>query len=315
MPFYNSASYLEACVYSIKRQHFKDWELLLVDDGSTDGSSTMADELAQKDARITVFHQENMGQFFARRVGIDSACGDYILFLDSDDEFAPNSLARIDAALREEGPDILLYTATVIRNGKETGKAIGRLFPEKCSLSPEWLKKSLISSNELNSLCLKAFRRELFSGDCTDYTALKGLHYGEDKAQLLFPVSRATSLFYIPECLYRYNYRAESTMHACEIPAIGRMISNEMFSLLRKYMDIWQMNDAPFQEIYNAYYIRNCLQVYFNIKKTCRSRADRREFRNYPWEEVVNKDAFRSGASHLLTTREKIKLIAAIIRL
>ena len=100
VPVYNTEKLLGDCVGSVLAQTYTDWELLLVDDGSTDGSGTLADSFAKLDGRIHAYHQENTGQFFARRAGIDRAVGDYVLFLDSDDTFTDDCLEKVEAALR-----------------------------------------------------------------------------------------------------------------------------------------------------------------------------------------------------------------------
>lgn len=86
VPIYNTEKYLENCINSILNQSYKNLEIILVDDGSTDNSGKIADEFAKKDQRIKVIHQKNAGQSAARNVGIRQANGDYISFVDSDDE-------------------------------------------------------------------------------------------------------------------------------------------------------------------------------------------------------------------------------------
>lgn len=85
VPVYNVASYLRDCVGSLLTQHYTDFELLLVDDGSTDGSGLICDDLAEKDFRIVVLHQENGGVCSARNRGIDNARGKFLVFVDADD--------------------------------------------------------------------------------------------------------------------------------------------------------------------------------------------------------------------------------------
>ena len=91
-PVYNTASYLPDCFESILSQSFQDFELLLVDDGSTDGSGDVCDIYAQRDSRIRVFHKENGGVSSARNLALDNAKGEWVYFVDSDDELLPNGL-------------------------------------------------------------------------------------------------------------------------------------------------------------------------------------------------------------------------------
>lgn len=85
VPVYNAEKYLSRCVDSILSQTMKDFELLLIDDGSQDESGRICDEYSEKDARVRVFHKPNGGVSSARNLGIDHAKGKYIIFIDSDD--------------------------------------------------------------------------------------------------------------------------------------------------------------------------------------------------------------------------------------
>ena len=85
VPVYNAEKTLNKCVDSILNQTFQDWELLLIDDGSTDRSGELCDEYANKDSRVRVFHKINEGVSSARNVGLDNAKGQWITFVDADD--------------------------------------------------------------------------------------------------------------------------------------------------------------------------------------------------------------------------------------
>ena len=104
VPAYNCIESLECCVGSIRQQTYTNFELMLVDDGSTDGSGELCDKLAAEDTRIRVIHKPNGGVSSARNAGIDAATGGYITFCDSDDYLEPDYLeALIQAA--ESNPD------------------------------------------------------------------------------------------------------------------------------------------------------------------------------------------------------------------
>lgn len=95
VPVYNVAAYLPACLDSILGQTFTDFELLLIDDGSTDGSAVLCDQYAASDGRIRVIHKANAGVSAARNTGLDMARGAFITFVDSDDALGtPNTLAE-----------------------------------------------------------------------------------------------------------------------------------------------------------------------------------------------------------------------------
>ena len=111
-PVFNASAYLERAVFSIVNQMHKKWELILIDDGSTDNSPELCDEFARKDNRIKVIHKNNEGPMIARKIGIEKANGNYIVFLDSDDELTPNAIFELYKVIN--GYDAVVYNAAVL---------------------------------------------------------------------------------------------------------------------------------------------------------------------------------------------------------
>lgn len=110
IPVYNVAPYLEKGVQSVLNQTFTDFELLLVNDGSTDDSAALCDRLAAADARIRVIHKPNGGASDARNTGIQAAIGDYLMFLDGDDYWdQQDALQSVADKLEASSPDLLLF--------------------------------------------------------------------------------------------------------------------------------------------------------------------------------------------------------------
>lgn len=97
VPIYKAEKYLRCCLDSIRQQTFTDWECILVDDGSPDGSGDICDEYAHRDSRFRVFHKENGGVSSARNLGIDNSNGDFLCFFDADDLIPKNSLSALVA--------------------------------------------------------------------------------------------------------------------------------------------------------------------------------------------------------------------------
>ena len=110
IPVYNVERYLQQCIDSILTQTFTDFELLLIDDGSTDGCSAICDEYAEKDDRIRVIHKPNSGISSTRNRGIDEACGEWLIFLDSDDAWAnPNCLQKLYSYTKKLNLDLVRF--------------------------------------------------------------------------------------------------------------------------------------------------------------------------------------------------------------
>ena len=121
-PVFNREEYLDECVDSVKAQDFSDWELILVDDGSVDGSHDICCRRAAEDPRIRLLSRANGGPSRTRNMALDNACGRYILFLDSDDLLAPGALSTLVAAAESSGADIV--AARFVRNRRAFDAAV-----------------------------------------------------------------------------------------------------------------------------------------------------------------------------------------------
>lgn len=122
VPVYNVRDYLKRCIESVLNQSFKDFKLLLVDDGSTDTSGDLCDEYALRDGRIEVIHQENMGLSEARNRGINASSEKYIMFLDSDDFIHKDTLKLLYENLKAQGADISVVGHRKIYKNEEIKK-------------------------------------------------------------------------------------------------------------------------------------------------------------------------------------------------
>lgn len=107
IPAYNVEAYLEECLDSVAAQSYKDWEAIIVDDGSTDGSAALAETWTRKDERFHLLKQENQGLSAARNAGMDLAQGEYLLFLDADDWLESDALQVLDSEL--QGEDVICF--------------------------------------------------------------------------------------------------------------------------------------------------------------------------------------------------------------
>lgn len=134
VPIYNKQETLERCVDSILSQDYPNFELLLVDDGSTDGSGKICDIYAKKDSRVRSFHKENGGQASARNVGLDHARGEYVGFVDSDDYIDKDMYSLLYSKAVETGSDIAVCGRYV---ESERGELIQTLFTSDAAYTME----------------------------------------------------------------------------------------------------------------------------------------------------------------------------------
>lgn len=200
IPVYNVEVYLRECLDSILRQPMEDWEAIVVDDGSLDGSGVIADEYAAKDSRITVIHQENQGVSVARNVGLEKASGRWIWFVDSDDYIVENALDVLSVAIDEKDCDTIFfglrhqYATRVEKNYLESIDGIEKeSFLERvyCYTNP-----SMLFTNEIIRQHNIRFTTGLKMAEDLEFQ-YKYLYYCQK------PIN-------ISECLYVYRYRENS---------------------------------------------------------------------------------------------------------
>lgn len=163
VPVYNVEPYLRRCVDSILAQTFSDLEILLVDDGSTDGSPAICDEYTGKDSRVKAFHKPNGGLSSARNLGLDAAAGQYIAFVDSDDYIDRTMYEQLLLALRQAGADISIGGFQKVDGQDAFIGEPGSVAPSKLT-GMQALEKLYTPDYVYYTIaCNKLFKKELFS--------------------------------------------------------------------------------------------------------------------------------------------------------
>lgn len=203
VPVYNVENYLRKCIASIQKQTYTDLEIILVDDGSTDCSGKICDELAAEDSRIIVIHQENGGLSRARNAGLHIANGDYISFVDSDDTIEMEMMQKLLSGIYACKADICMCGSRTIT---ETGKV----------LAVECLGNQVICDiDTLFSKVILPLRTASWNKLYSRKIALKGdfpvgkIH-GEDLVYILSIVDEHTRLSIIDYIGYNYYKRGNS---------------------------------------------------------------------------------------------------------
>ena len=187
IPVYNTSKYLRQCLDSVLKQEIDDYEVIIVNDGSTDNSLEICNEYASIDSRFTVINQKNTGLLLTRRVGINYSKGNFLLFLDSDDFWQPDTLTEINSALFQYNyPDIIIFGINKVDNG---GRFLGRVITDlpygiitENRKYKDTILKILVSTDNLNSLCTKVIKREIVDVE-NDYSSLAQLSYGESSSK------------------------------------------------------------------------------------------------------------------------------------
>ena len=237
IPIYNIMDCLEKCVDSCINQTYQNIEIIMVDDGSSDGTSELCDKLKEKDERIRVFHKENGGSSSARNLGIEEAKGEYLGFVDSDDFISPTMYEELINA-------ICKYDVPIAQVSRDEIDDKGNKLPDVCTppekaflcTSDEFMKELLMHRGDC-SFCTKLIKKDLFTDKRFPIGKLN-----EDFYLLLQMLKEVKGIYILPRQLYHVFYRIGSNT---------RKKDKNDFS--RVFMDIVENADVA-QQIVDEHY-------------------------------------------------------------
>ena len=196
IPVYNKVEYVERCLRSVLAQEMEGFEVIAVDDGSTDGSGAVCDRLAAEDARLRVIHTPNGGVTAARRRGVEAARGRYITFADADDAMLPGGLRSLCEAMEREQADEVVATYRN-QHGQHVDSGLRGV------VSTRFMINQLLGSKA--RFCVLwgvIFRRGLLDG-CL--TAPRQIRAGEDILMQVMCLVKRPKVVFIPDCVYLYT--------------------------------------------------------------------------------------------------------------
>lgn len=196
IPVYNKAEYLDQCLETLLQQDFDSFEILCINDGSTDNSGPLCDEWATKDSHIRVIHKENGGVTAARREGVMQANGKYIMFVDADDGLLPGALRAMYDAIEQSGADEVIAPFCTFH-----GVNSPVIYEGFVPVEP-LIKDIVTSKNRFPVLWSIIFRRELLI-DVLDTP--RDIIEGEDKLMQVKLLMKQPHVFFIADYIYKYN--------------------------------------------------------------------------------------------------------------
>lgn len=207
VPVYNVRDYLQQCLQSIAAQTYAQLEVIVVDDGSTDGSGALADQWAERDARFRVVHQENAGLSAARNTALNLVSGHYITFVDSDDFIAPQFVESLLHVIEESGAQVAICGWHDYTDGAPVPKADGPCpvtvyAAEEATDHILYQRHALTHSAWGRLFCAEVFQKVRFP---------EGLLY-EDLAVLMPVMECVTTVVYTAQRLYYYRQRPGSIL-------------------------------------------------------------------------------------------------------
>ena len=259
VPVYNGEKYLDECFKSLENQTNSKFEIVLVDDGSTDTSGHKCDEFAGTHHGVEVVHTENQGLLLARRTGIVHSKGDYLAFLDSDDCISPDFVYEVEKVISEQNePDIIVfdfsrgasptYNGLIIKPGLSRS---GRYTEEDFTC----IKKALCEGM-FNNMANKVIKKSVI-GTNDDYSSFRGLMHGEDWLQMIPIVDRAGSAFYINRPLYFYRISSQSSTHSFKV--------SQLYDLSRVFERLLNVSEKWGQDLFQCARLGACKHIFMLI--------------------------------------------------
>lgn len=225
VPVYNAERYIEKCIDSILMQTFSDFEIILVDDGSTDESGSICKNYAQRDKRVRYYHKENGGSIQARVFGLEKSSGDYFTFCDADDYYASKrALETIHSEIVKSNCDLLQFSYLKKFNHLFKKEKLGSRVVANADVFynneyPKLLCSHWREGNLTTNVWNKVYKKE-HKDNLPSYDFFEHIFWGDDLIINLYLLENCKLAKFIPDCLYIYRQFSggtskfnEQTMH------------------------------------------------------------------------------------------------------
>lgn len=245
VPIYQAEKTLKDCIESVLNQSSNEWELILIDDGSTDHSGQICDEYAQKNSNIVLKHISNSGVSNARNVGLSIANGSIIEFLDADDQLFPNAVEMIVDIMDNNNVDLLVFGAEFYYRDKlKKKKGIDRQYAGLDFLMKDFV--NLVKDEYFNPPWNRAIKRK-----CIKTYFDETLSLGEDAVFNLSNLKNVHSIRFISNSLYKYNMASDGLT--------TRYNPNTIDAIKKRYMLLFELLNESFSD--------QCVELKKNIKR------------------------------------------------
>ncbi|WP_251390893.1 glycosyltransferase family 2 protein [Mediterraneibacter agrestimuris] len=294
VPIYKVEEYLPQCLDSILRQKYKDFEVLLIDDGSPDKCPAICDEYAEKDKRIRVLHKQNEGAVKAREEGLKMAQGEYVGYADGDDWVEDDWLLKVSEVVKAHQPDVITYN-TYLDYPKQVEKVellVTDGFYDKKAMERDIYPIMLYDKNVnfykfgiYPPVWNKIVKKEiLVKNQCTDYR----ITMGDDAACVYASLLDAKTLFVMKEYFYHYRQNPASMTNAYDENRF------EKYQILLTYMDkvlkSSQYNMEEQLKYHKAFRIKHAILNESKAQGSLRKRAAqlKQKLRQYGFEDAFD---------------------------
>lgn len=299
VPVYNVAQYLEKSIASIQQQTYKNLEIILVDDGATDESGRLCEQIAEQDERVLVYHKENEGLSQARNDGLKQAHGDYVIFIDSDDYIHPEMIASLYQQIVKEDADVSSCGVMNVYANSESPQTKKQDDYFVCD-TETFLRKYLIGEKIPGTICNKLIKKEI----AAQLTFPKGLIY--EDAYYHFDLIKVAKKYVVnTKPYYYYFHRGDSitTKPYAEKDLAYIDIYQKFYNeVVKNYSSLTEV--AFFRLAYAHFFILDKMLLDDNFK----------EFKDYPRiYRYLKKHAFAIFKNTIFRKGRRISAVALFV--
>ena len=254
MPVYNSEKYVSEAIDSVCNQSYENWELLIVNDGSTDHSAEIINEYARKDSRIKVFHRKNEGVSMARNFALSRICGDYVTFIDSDDIYYKDRLKRILQVFEQYADcDIVFVRHKEFTGEIDKDEAIGS---EEIVVSDDNILEKVISDSKKHFVWNVMLKSEIAKKE-----KFAPIRFAEDFCYIRDCVWHCQQMAVLDEVLYFYRRDNENAMTSHffsekNVPDYMKLVEN-IYSFCKTH----KLQDTIYKNMVAHEYAQNCMRI------------------------------------------------------
>ncbi|MCI7792187.1 MAG: glycosyltransferase [Lachnospiraceae bacterium] len=282
IPVYNIEDYIGKCLDSVLAQTYQNYEVIIVDDGSTDGTAGVCDEYAQKDERIRVIHKKNEGVSVARNTGIDIATGEYFLFFDGDDFMEPYTMEELCKIALEKQADTVIYGYHRYENGKvketcyprfektiyEKEDIVEQVLPAFIGLSYDKINDWLNHKADALYVENPALWRTMTSAKLikeNNIRFLPGLKVGEDTLFISTYLSYAKRCYIQQKCYYYLVTRETSTIFVYEKKPLQKLEGkiHQLQARLELTEDVIKRENKDINETWRGTIVMSAIEMAF----------------------------------------------------
>ena len=286
IPVYNTEKYLEECLQSVLNQTYQDFEIVIVDDGSTDNSGAICDKF--QDAypqKIKVIHKENQGQLASRCLASQYAKGQYCIFMDADDLLSDRALETICENLKKYSfPDMLVYSFAYDKENE--GQVPAKSFFEEGMVPQHELYEMLLTGIGLNNVWTKAVKTEIAQCNEYDFSSYYSLRCSEDALHSMAMIDQCQRVAYIYQPLYQYRIWDNATTRRYSVDRIEIFNDSVLFKERLRFARKWGLDSLKWKKRIEANAINYLLYV-FDLFYIHFNRQQRKELISYPWDNFI----------------------------